>query len=96
MLFRSTANPVDLQIVGMEGRAHLLRELAGALNMDVDKIVKDPERVKFEAEKMQAEQMAMAQMQQQAQGQLPAPTQVDEAGNPAGGVDANTMNGVMQ
>ena len=93
---QATANPVDLQIVGMEGRAHLLRELAGALNMDVDKIVKDPERVKFEAEKMQAEQMAMAQMQQQAQGQLPAPTQVDEAGNPAGGVDANTMNGVMQ
>jgi hypothetical protein len=70
--------------------------------MDVDKIVKDPERVKFEAEKAQVQQQlaaaAQAQMQAESGGQpqLPAPTEVDEAGNPAGGVDANTMNGVMQ
>lgn len=99
---QATSNPVDLQIVGIEGRAHLLRELAGSLNMDVDKIVKDPERVKFEAEKAQVQQQlaaaAQAQMQAESGGQpqLPAPTEVDEAGNPAGGVDANTMNGVMQ
>jgi hypothetical protein len=80
----------------------LLRELAGSLNMDVDKIVKAPERVKFEAEKMQADQQAAMAAQAQLQGegggqpQLPAPTNVDEAGNPAGGVDANTMTGVMQ
>ena len=91
---QATANPVDLQIVGAEGRAYLLRELAKGLQMDVDKIVKDPEQVKFEAEK-QAMQQAM-QQQAGAQAQLPAPTNVDQAGNPAGGVDANTMNGVVQ
>ena len=91
---QATANPVDLQIVGVEGRAHLLRELAGSLNMDVDKIVKDPERVKFEAE--QVAQMQAAMQQGAGAPQLPAPTAVDDAGNPAGGTDANTMNGVMQ
>ena len=89
---QSTANPVDMQIVGMEGRAYLLREVAKSLQMDTDKIIKEPERIKFEAEKMQA----MQAMQQQQSPQLPAPQTVDPAGNPAGGVDANTMSGVMQ
>jgi hypothetical protein len=94
----ATANPIDMQIVGMEGRAYLLRELAEGLQMDVDKLVKDPERVQFEAEKQKQIQEAMAaqQAQMQPQQQLPAPVTVDEAGNPAGGVDANTMNGVVQ
>jgi hypothetical protein len=94
---QATANPVDLQIVGPEGRAYLLRELAKGLQMDVDKLVRDPARVKFEAEKQALEQQAMQmQAMQQQQAQLPAPATVDEAGNPVGGTDANTMNGVMQ
>jgi hypothetical protein len=98
---QATANPVDMQIVGMEGRAYLLREVASSLQLDTSKIVKEPERIKFEAEKMQAmqEQQQMMQMQMQQQEQLEAPGNemtVDEAGNPAGGVDANTMNGAMQ
>jgi len=87
---QATANPVDLQIVGMEGRAYLLREVAKSLQMDTDKIVKDPEELKFEAEQAQMAQAAMAAQQPQA------PVTVDQAGNPAGGTDANTMNGVMQ
>jgi len=87
---QATANPVDLQIVGMEGRAYLLREVAKSLQMDTDKIVKDPEMLKFEAEQAQMAQAAMAAQQPQA------PVTVDQAGNPAGGTDANTMNGVMQ
>jgi hypothetical protein len=89
---QATANPVDLQIVGMEGRAYLLREVAKTLQMDTDKIVKDPEVLKFEAEQAQMAQAAMAAQQPQPE----APATVDQAGNPAGGTDANTMNGVMQ
>jgi hypothetical protein len=89
---QATANPVDLQIVGMEGRAYLLREVAKTLQMDTDKIVKDPEVLKFEAEQAQMAQAAMSAQQPQPE----APVTVDQAGNPAGGTDANTMNGVMQ
>jgi hypothetical protein len=71
-----------------------LRELAKGLQMDVDKLVRDPERVKFDAEK---QQMIAQQMQEQTQQpQLPSPANVNEAGDPSGGTDANTMNGVMQ
>ncbi|CAB5220420.1 hypothetical protein UFOVP236_52 [uncultured Caudovirales phage] len=96
---QATANPIDMQIVGMEGRAYLLREVAGSLQMDTDKIIKEPERIKFEAEQMQQMQMEQMQQAQAAQGQqpqLPAPTSVNEAGDPAGGTDANTMNGAIQ
>ena len=48
---------------------------------------------------MQQQMQQQMQMQMQQQEQLPAPSgavTVDEAGNPDGGVDANTMNGAMQ
>ena len=34
-----TSNPIDSQIVGMEGRASILREIAKGLGMDVNKVV---------------------------------------------------------
>ena len=75
----ATNNPVDLQIVGPDGRAYLLREAAKALQMDTDKIVPPPETLKFKREKVEA---AMAAQQNQAQLAAPAPEQVDAAGNP--------------
>jgi hypothetical protein len=36
---QSTANPLDAQIVGPEGRAYVLREVAKSLELDVDRIV---------------------------------------------------------
>ena len=86
----ATGNPVDLQIVGQEGRAYLLREVAKGLRMDTDKIVKSPEVLKYDKDKI--EQAMMAQMQQQQ----PQPQQqtLDGAGDPAGGVDVNTQQGV--
>lgn len=69
----ATANPVDLQIIGLEGRAYLLREMAQGLQMDTDKIVPSPEMLKFKAGEMAAQQ-AMQQMGMQ-QGQLPSPGQ---------------------
>ena len=84
---QATANPVDLQIVGPEGRAYLLRELARGLQMDVDKIVPDIDIIKFKAEQAAAQQAAMAAQQPQ----LAAPQELDPAGNPVGGTDANLM-----
>jgi hypothetical protein len=36
---QATANPTDMQIVGVEGRAAILREVAKGLDMDTDKVV---------------------------------------------------------
>lgn len=35
----ATANPIDMQVVGMDGRAYLLREAAKGLELDTDRIV---------------------------------------------------------
>jgi hypothetical protein len=74
----ATNNPVDLQIIGPEGRAYLLRELAKGLNMDTDKLVPTVDAMKF---KQQQVQQAMNQLQQAQQPQQqiagPAPTGPD-------------------
>lgn len=67
----ATANPVDLQILGLEGRAYLLRELAGGLQMDTDKLVPSPEALKFKKEQMAAEQMMQQSAQMGGGGQQP-------------------------
>jgi hypothetical protein len=59
---QATANPVDMQILGINGRAYLLREIADSLQMDTSRLVPSPEMLQFNQEKQQAFQMAMAQM----------------------------------
>jgi hypothetical protein len=86
---QATANQIDMQIVGMEGRAYLLRQVAESLQMDTDKLVPTPEELKFKEQQMQAAQMQQLAMQQQQQPQAPAT--LDAAGNPAGGQDANLV-----
>ena len=76
----ATANPIDIEIVGQDGRAALLREIAKGLQMPVDDIV--PSREKYN---MGLQAKAQAQQQQAAA----APTQPD--GSPKGGADANTV-----
>ena len=59
---QTTANPFDMQIVGLKGRAAILREVAKGLEMDVDDIVPSPEDIKvmeFQQRQMQAQQAAM-------------------------------------
>lgn len=58
-----TGNPIDMQIVGMEGRANVIRSVASNLGLDHEKVVPDDEELR-------AQQQAMQQqaMQQQAQG----------------------------
>lgn len=75
----ATANPIDSQIVGAEGRAYILREVARGLQMDTEKIV--PNADAMEQQKIQAlatqmaeqmvQQFAAQQQQQAAPQQLP-------------------------
>ena len=58
---QATANPIDMQIVGVQGRAAILREVAKGLDMDTDKIVPTGQQL---AQKLEIEQ----QMQQSQQG----------------------------
>lgn len=73
----ATANPVDLQIVGADGRAYLLRELAKGLQMDTDKLVPSVEMLKFKQGQIE---QAMQTLQAQQQ-QLPGPQAVNAAGD---------------
>ena len=65
----ATMNPLDAQIIGLEGRAQLLRESAKALDINVDKVI--PSESAMRAKQQAAEQMAMMQQMAQAQGQQP-------------------------
>jgi hypothetical protein len=60
----ATANPIDMSIVGVQGRAAILREVAKTLDMDVDKVV--PSMTKMQ------QQMAAQQAMQQPQQGTPA------------------------
>ena len=69
----ATANPIDMQIMGVEGRATLLREMSKDLDMNPDEIVPPREMLKVA-------QQVQAMMQQ---GQPPAmPAQGQPQGNP--------------
>jgi hypothetical protein len=84
----ATANPVDLQIVGMEGRAYLLRELAAGLNMDTDKLVPSPEELKFRAQKAEVQQMQQQMMQMGGGDGMQPPTMLPN--NPSPGVQPSS------
>lgn len=64
---QTTVNPVDMQIIGVEGRAAVLRETAKALNMNTDDVVPSISALRLK-------QIAAQQMQQQ-QAQQAAPQQ---------------------
>lgn len=53
---QTTANPIDMQIIGMEGRAALLREAAKTLDMNADDVVPPPAILKLKAAQAQAVQ----------------------------------------
>ena len=77
----ATGNEVDMSIIGKDGRAAILREIAKGLQMPVDEIVPSRERLSS-TQRAQAAQQAQ-QPQQQPQGAT-----LDQAGNPAGGMSA--------
>lgn len=63
-----TGNPLDMQIVGMEGRANVIRSVASNLGLDHERVVPDDETLRAQQQAMQ--QQAAAQ-QQQGTGQGP-------------------------
>lgn len=65
---QATANPFDMQIIGMEGRAEVLREAARGLDMNTDKVVPPVAILK---ERQAQQMMLQAQMMQQGGGAGP-------------------------
>jgi hypothetical protein len=59
----ATSNPVDIQIVGVDGRAAILREVAKGLQMPVDEIVPSREKLEYNL-KIQQQVQDAAQAEQ--------------------------------
>ena len=81
----ATANPIDIEIIGKEGRATILREVAKGLQMPVDEVVPSREKTAFMG---QVQALAMAQAAQQPP-EAGTPQLPD--GSPKGGMAANTV-----
>ena len=94
----ATSNPIDSQIVGTEGRAYLLRELARGLQMDTEKIIPNQESIEQAAIEQKAQGLAQQMIQQlaaEAQAQQPPmSTPALPSGEPMGGQVANTVQPV--
>jgi hypothetical protein len=78
----ATANPVDIEIIGKEGRAAILREVAKSLQMPVEDVVPSREKEMYQT-RVQASMAAQA-------AQAPQATQPD--GSPRGGQDGNVVS----
>jgi len=78
----ATANPIDMEIIGPDGRAAILREVVKGLQMPVDDIIPSREKAVLRAANAQANA---------PQQQLPAPTPTQPDGSPKGGMDGNVM-----
>jgi hypothetical protein len=87
----ATGNEVDMSIIGIDGRAAILREVAKGLQMPVDQIVPSREKLDYANQmkqlQAQAQQQQPQQPQAQPQGQQPAPAKVSMSGGPAGGMN---------
>ena len=70
----ATANPIDMQIIGLDGRAALLREAAKTLDMNTEDIIPSASTVKLRA--------AQAQMQAQMQAAQGVPPEQAQQGQP--------------
>ncbi len=83
---QATANEFDMEIIGTEGRAAILREVAKGLQMPEDEVV--PTREKAAFNKRAAQQEAQAAITPPNGGRTgEQPQTIDQAGNPAGGTN---------
>ena len=87
---QATSNEIDMQIMGVEGRAAILREVAKGLQMPTDEIIPSREKLEFNARTQQA-----AQAQMPPQGADPQVMQPGgmEAGGQQGNVASNQFTG---
>jgi hypothetical protein len=77
----ATANPIDIEIMGEDGRAAILREVAKGLQMPTDEIIPSRERRGISA----------GAAKQAAGNQQPAPAPTNPDGSPKGGMEGNVM-----
>jgi hypothetical protein len=82
-------SPAAQQVVGMEGIAELLRQAAGTLDMNVDKIVPSPEQMKVKEAQAQAAQQAAQQQEMAVQFERGPDGAVTGARMNNGGTPAN-------
>lgn len=83
----ATANEIDMSILGKDGRAAILREVAKGLQMPVDELIPSREKLAYRGRVAAAAEQAQAlAAPQQAAG---VPVQPD--GTPKGGMEANTV-----
>lgn len=93
----STNNPVDIQIMGLPGRAKLLRTAAKLLDIDTEGVIpdSDSEIEKLTAMIAQAEAAGISPPggSQPGSGKAPAPKPqtTDPSGAPSGGTDTNAF-----
>jgi hypothetical protein len=66
----ATANPIDMQVLGVEGRAEVLREVVKTLDMNVDKVIPSAEMLRVK-QALAAKQAQILQAQQMAMGEVP-------------------------
>jgi hypothetical protein len=91
---QATANPIDSQIVGIKGRAAILREVSKGLSMPVDDIVPTNE----DLEVLEAQQAMQAAMQPPPQevvvrdGGKGKPEATGPGGAPSGGKGSNVVS----
>lgn len=79
----ATANPVDLEIIGRDGRAAILREIAKGLQMPAEDIVPSREKLDY---------IGKMQMQAQAAQAAQAPANIQPDGAEKGGTEGNTVS----
>jgi len=82
----ATANQIDMEIIGKQGRTAIIREVAKGLQMPIDDIVPSGEKLAFRDRVQTRMAIESGQMGQQ-QG---TPTQPD--GSPKGGMEGNTVS----
>jgi hypothetical protein len=95
---KTTNNPIDMQLTGMQGRGYLLNELFRSHSIDVEKALPNAKLITEEAER---QIIAQAFQKMPGGGTNPAsggvnpagPATLDQAGNPAQGVGSNLVPG---
>jgi hypothetical protein len=86
-LLDRTRNDVDMQIIGYEGRAELLKRVFHKYELDLDDIIPGKEEL---VAREQANQVAI-NMAKTSNLDLPAPRNLDAAGSPVSGTDTAEM-----
>jgi hypothetical protein len=84
---QATANPLDLELMGTDGRAAILREIAKGLHMPADEVIPSREKLALKG----ASQPQVPMQQQGGSPPNPEARALDAAGNPAGGADGNMV-----